>query len=69
MFGSSLDAVDYQLGEVMGDKYIRIQSQLKVASAEIDNTTAKNIEDLKQEALMMISDNQRIIEEFCQMVA
>ncbi|XGA09111.1 MAG: patatin-like phospholipase family protein [Wolbachia endosymbiont of Xenopsylla cheopis] len=69
MFGSSLDAVDYQLGEVMGDRYIRIQSQLKVASAEIDNTTAKNIEDLKQEAQMMISDNQRLIEEFCQMIA
>ncbi len=36
----------------MGDKYIRIQSQLKIASAEIDNTTAKNIKDLKKEAQM-----------------
>ncbi|TLW89210.1 patatin-like phospholipase family protein, partial [Wolbachia endosymbiont of Drosophila santomea] len=36
MFASSLDAVNYQLDQVIADKYIRIQSQLKIASPDMD---------------------------------
>jgi patatin-like phospholipase/acyl hydrolase len=65
MFASSLDAVNYQLDQVMGDKYMRIQSQLKIASAEMDDTTPKNIEHLQQEAYEMVENNQAIIDEIC----
>lgn len=41
MFASSLDAVNYQLDQVIADKYIRIQSQLKIASPDMDNITSK----------------------------
>ncbi|TLW86567.1 patatin-like phospholipase family protein, partial [Wolbachia endosymbiont of Drosophila santomea] len=36
MFASNLDAVNYQLNQVIADKYIRIQSQLKIASPDMD---------------------------------
>ncbi|MFP3020520.1 MAG: patatin-like phospholipase family protein [Wolbachia sp.] len=62
MFASGLDCVDYQLEQVMGDKYIRIQSQLKVASFEMDNITSKNIKCLQQEAKAMIESHQRVID-------
>ncbi|WP_353271875.1 patatin-like phospholipase family protein [Wolbachia endosymbiont (group A) of Nomada goodeniana] len=65
MFASSLDAVNYQLDQVIADKYIRIQSQLKIASADIDNITSKNIKFLQQEANAMIEDNQKVINKFC----
>ncbi|MDR0773497.1 MAG: patatin-like phospholipase family protein [Wolbachia pipientis] len=65
MFSSSLDAVNYQLDQVIDDKYIRIQSQLKIASAEMDNITLKNIKSLQQEASTMIEDNQKLINKFC----
>ncbi len=65
MFASSLDAVNYQLNQVIGDKYIRIQSQLKIASPDMDNITSKNIKSLQQEANAMIEDNQKVIEKFC----
>jgi patatin-like phospholipase/acyl hydrolase len=39
MFSSSLDAVNYKLDQVIADKYIRIQSQLKIASSDMDNIT------------------------------
>ncbi|MBD0392233.1 patatin-like phospholipase family protein [Wolbachia endosymbiont of Pentalonia nigronervosa] len=65
MFASGLDCVDYQLEQVMGDKYIRIQSQLKIASAEMDDTTPQNIEHLQQEAYEMVENNQAIIDELC----
>ncbi|WP_143689001.1 patatin-like phospholipase family protein [Wolbachia endosymbiont of Nilaparvata lugens] len=65
MFASSLDAVNYQLDQVIADKYIRIQSQLKIASSDMDNITSKNIKSLQQEANAMIEDNQKMIEKFC----
>lgn len=64
MFASSLDVVNYQLGNVMDDRYIRIQSQLTIASAEMDNVTPKNIKCLQQEANAMIEDNQKVIDKF-----
>jgi len=65
MFTSGLDCVDYQLEQIIDDKYIRIQSQLKVASAEMDNITFKNIKCLQQEAKATIESNQKIIDDFC----
>ncbi|MGL9761767.1 MULTISPECIES: patatin-like phospholipase family protein [unclassified Wolbachia] len=65
MFTSSLDAVNYQLNQVIADKYIRIQSQLKIASPDMDNITSKNIKSLQEEANAMIEDNQKVIEKFC----
>ncbi|WP_419214900.1 patatin-like phospholipase family protein [Wolbachia endosymbiont of Rhagoletis cingulata] len=65
IFSSSLDAVNYQLDQVIADKYIRIQSQLKLASADMDNITSKNIKSLQEEANAMIKDNQELIDKFC----
>ncbi|WP_341817567.1 patatin-like phospholipase family protein [Wolbachia endosymbiont (group A) of Pherbina coryleti] len=65
MFASSLDSVNYQLDQVIGDKYIRIQSRLKIASPDMDNITSKNIKSLQEEAKAMIENNQKVIEKFC----
>ncbi|WP_341819966.1 patatin-like phospholipase family protein [Wolbachia endosymbiont (group A) of Cydia strobilella] len=69
MFASSLDAVNYQLDQVIADKYIRIQSQLKIASPDMDNITLKNIKFLQQEANAMIEENQKVIEKFCDVLS
>ncbi len=62
MFASGLDCVDYQLEQVIDNKYMRIQSQLKVASAEMDDITPQNIKCLQQEAKAMIESHQRVID-------
>jgi patatin-like phospholipase/acyl hydrolase len=69
MFASGLDCVNYQLDSVMEDKYLRIQSQLTLASTEMDNVTPKNIKHLQQEAQAMVECNQKAIDEFCIMVS
>ncbi|WP_353285317.1 patatin-like phospholipase family protein [Wolbachia endosymbiont (group A) of Beris morrisii] len=69
MFASSLDVVNYQMSNVMDDRYIRIQSQLTIASAEMDNVTPKNIKFLQQEANAMIEGNQKVIDKFCDIVS
>ncbi|MBR9984261.1 MAG: patatin-like phospholipase family protein [Wolbachia endosymbiont of Homalodisca vitripennis] len=65
MFASGLDCVNYQMNQVIGNRYVRIQSQLKLASADMDNITSKNIKSLQQEANAMIEENQKVIEKFC----
>ncbi|MDV6248475.1 patatin-like phospholipase family protein [Wolbachia endosymbiont of Zaprionus taronus] len=69
MFASSLDAVNYQLDQVIADKYIRIQSQLKIASPEMDNITSKNIKSLQEEANAMIEGNQKVVDKFCDILS
>ena len=48
MFASGLDCVNYQLDQIINNSYIRIQSHLKVASTEMDNTTYENVKCLKK---------------------
>ncbi|APR98622.1 patatin-like phospholipase family protein [Wolbachia endosymbiont of Folsomia candida] len=65
MFGSSLDVVNYQLKNIIDDQYLRIQSQLTIASPDMDNTTSKNIKLLQEEAQAMVECNQKALERFC----
>ncbi|MBR9984189.1 MAG: patatin-like phospholipase family protein [Wolbachia endosymbiont of Homalodisca vitripennis] len=69
MFASGLDCVNYQMNQVIGNRYVRIQSQLKLASADMDNITSKNIKSLQQEANAMIEENQKVIDKFCDIVS
>ncbi|APR99031.1 patatin-like phospholipase family protein [Wolbachia endosymbiont of Folsomia candida] len=69
MFGSSLDVVNYQLKNIIDDQYLRFQSQLTIASPEMDNVTAKNMKYLQQEAHLMIESNSKAMDVLCSMVA
>ena len=68
MFYSELAFVDYVLKQTIGDNYIRIQSELKLASNEMDNITMKNIELLQEESIQIVEDNKELIERFCRVV-
>ncbi|WP_168464803.1 patatin-like phospholipase family protein [Wolbachia endosymbiont of Ctenocephalides felis wCfeT] len=65
MFASGLDCVNYQLSQIIENNYIRIQSQLTIASVEMDNATHKNIKRLRNEAQAMIKCNHEVIDKFC----
>ncbi|WCR54448.1 MAG: hypothetical protein PG981_001470 [Wolbachia endosymbiont of Ctenocephalides orientis wCori] len=69
IFGSSLDVVNYQLKNIIDDQYLRIQSQLRVASPDLDNAGTKNIKLLQQEAQVVIECNQEGIDKFCTIVS
>ncbi|WP_265022327.1 patatin-like phospholipase family protein [Wolbachia endosymbiont (group B) of Ischnura elegans] len=69
MFASGLDCVNYQMNQVIGNRYVRIQSQLKLASADMDNITSKNIKSLQQEAKAMVEDNQKLIDKLCDFIS
>ena len=56
MFDGVSDAANYQLKQILGSNYFRLQTSLSVASEDMDNATKGNIENLKSEAKKLIRD-------------
>jgi len=61
MFDGVSDAVDYQLENILGDNYFRLQTSLHFASDDMDNASNSNILSLKHEAEYMIENNKELI--------
>lgn len=62
MFDGVSDAVDYQLRQILGDNFIRLQTTLSVASDAMDDASADNVSALMQEAQMLIEANRSILD-------
>jgi patatin-like phospholipase/acyl hydrolase len=58
MFDGMSDASDYQMKQLLGDNYIRLQTKLEYGSDDMDNASKGNIKLLMQEAEDLIADNQ-----------
>jgi hypothetical protein len=62
MFDGVSDAADYQMRQLLGENYIRLQTSLSIASDDMDNATKGNINLLTQEAKKLIRINKNAIE-------
>lgn len=69
VFDGVSDAANYQMTQILGDAYIRLQTSLTIASDDMDNATPENIEDLKSEAGKLIGAQRPQIEAICQRLA
>lgn len=65
MFDGVSDAANYQMKMFLGDKYIRLQTDLSIASDDMDNATNGNIENLKAEAKKLKRTHKNEIETIC----
>ena len=54
MFDGAADAANYQMKLFLGNRYVRMQTSLAVASDDMDNATHGNVENLKAEAKKLI---------------
>lgn len=71
MFDGQSDAVDYQLRKLYGAgtdqyKYLRLQTELTLASDELDNAEAGNLKALEEEAKRLITKQATAIDKFLQ---
>ena len=62
MFDGVSDAANYQMRQLLGENYIRLQTNLSIASDDMDNATKGNINLLTQEAKKLIRINKNTIE-------
>jgi uncharacterized protein len=65
MFDGAADAANYQMKMFLGNQYIRLQTNLAVASDDMDNATHGNIENLKAEAKKLLKTHKAEIERVC----
>lgn len=69
MFDGVADAADYQMRALLGDNYIRLQTDLTTASDDLDNVTQSNIDSLIKEARAMMRTHKRQIETIVQLLS
>ena len=61
IFDGVSDAADYQMKQILGENYIRLQTKLEKASDDMDNTSKGNISLLIEEAETLIEANSLTI--------
>lgn len=69
MFDGASDAVDYQMGMLLGSDYVRIQhNNLDAHEQEMDNVDPANMKKLKAIADKYIKDNDDVIDRVCKTI-
>lgn len=58
MLDGAADAANYQMKMFLGNRYVRMQTSLSVASDDMDNATHGNVENLKAEANTLIQTHK-----------
>ncbi|MEO1003028.1 MAG: patatin-like phospholipase family protein [Cyanobacteria bacterium J06638_7] len=69
MFDGVADAADYQMSTLLGERYIRLQTDLTTASDDMDDVSNGNIENLTQEARKLMRSHKRQLEAIVQLLA
>jgi patatin-like phospholipase/acyl hydrolase len=65
VFDGVSDAVDYQLGYLLDDRYYRFQAELAMAKANLGDASPANIDALKLEGEKVVLTNEARINELC----
>lgn len=60
--------VDYQLGQLLGEHYIRFQPHLEQASDEMDDVSRANIDNLIAESGRLIAGQEAVLERLCRLL-
>jgi len=65
IFDGVTDTADYQMNQLLGDDYYRLQVELNKSSTNLDDASKKNITCLKKTAMDFIANNENIIDKIC----
>jgi patatin-like phospholipase/acyl hydrolase len=66
VFDGTADAVDFQLKALLAGDYVRLQTQLVVASDDFDDASAKNLAALRRDAERLIATQDAEIDAVCE---
>jgi patatin-like phospholipase/acyl hydrolase len=69
VFDGVADTIDFEAGTLMGDRYVRLQTELVVASDDLDNASASNLAALRAEAERLIGDSDAELDRVCAILA
>lgn len=65
VFDGVADTIEFQAGRLMGDRYVRLQVELRDASDDLDDASDDNLAALRAEAERLIAGSQAELDRVC----
>jgi hypothetical protein len=65
VFDGVADTTEFEAGTLMRDRYVRLQTELNIASDDFDNATAANLAALRAEAEQLIARSEADLDRVC----
>ena len=69
VFDGVADTIHYEAHTLMGERYIRLQTELTVASDDLDDASPENLADLRTEAERLIAASDAELDRACAILA
>ena len=69
VFDGVADTIEFEAGTLMGDRYVRLQTALDVASDNLDDASPSNLADLRTEAERLIEASAAELDRVCAILA
>ena len=69
VFDGVADTTEFVAGTVMGDRYVRLQTELNIASDDLDDASESNLAALRREAEQLIAASQEELDRVCRILA
>jgi patatin-like phospholipase/acyl hydrolase len=65
VFDGVADTIEFEAGTLMGDRYVRLQTELDLASDDLDDASPSNLAALRTEAERLIAASAHELERVC----
>jgi len=69
VFDGVADTIEFEAGTLMGDRYVRLQTELDVASDDLDDASPANLAALRTEADRLIAASAAELDRVCAILA
>jgi patatin-like phospholipase/acyl hydrolase len=69
VFDGVADTIEFEAGTLMGDRYVRLQTELNVASDDLDDASERNLAALRTEAERLIAASEVQLDRVCAVLA
>ena len=69
VFDGVADTIEFESARVMGDRYVRLQTELDIASDDLDDAGERNLVALRREAEQLIAASEAEIDRVCAILA
>jgi patatin-like phospholipase/acyl hydrolase len=69
VFDGVADTTDFEAATLMGDRYVRLQTELNIASDDLDDASDSNLAALRREAEQLIAASQEELDRVCRILA
>ena len=69
VFDGVADTIEFEAGTLMGDRFVRLQTALNVASDDLDDASERNLAALRIEAEQLIAASEAELDRVCAILA